>query len=287
MISVLSPFVHATQDYMPAGLILSVAAAFIVEKSYMTAYRHEFVGTLLMISFTFSAGKWLGADSQNVEWIAHACGVVAADYIGGGPHVNPAVSLSMWALGKVNYTEMYVRIAAQMGGGLVAFPLFHYISEQLSMTSFGGPTFDPSEDDDGSAAALSEMIATILLLFFIYAVNWELHFGKYHYWIKQPLTALWIRYLIVTFPRAGPAMNPMLGTAWAVWDSESGSFPQDPAHYFVYWVAPFVGAIFASFCYVVYAGGTLFGNSVPFGPIKDVKTDTEPSAPPAEPKKKK
>lgn len=287
MLSLFASLVNASQSYLPPGLVLSVAAAFIVEKSYLKAYTHEFIGTLLMISCTFSAGKWIGADSQTVEWIAHACGVVAADYIGGGPHVNPAVSVSMWALGKVNYTEMYVRIAAQMGGGLVAFPLFHYVSDKFNMVPFGGPQFDSADDEHGGDAALSEFTATMLLCFLIYAVNFELHFGKYHYWIKQPLTAAGIRYLIVMFPRAGPAMNPMLGTAWAVWADDDSKFPGDPGHYLVYWVAPFAGALLASFAYVVYAGGTFFGEPLPFGPVKDSGAAAPASAPPAEGGKKK
>jgi len=289
MISIFASVANAFQSYFPPGLILSFASAFVVERSYLTAWRHAFVGTLIMISFTFSAGKWWGTDSQTVEWASHVVGVVAADYLSGGPHVNPAVSLSMWALGKCNYTEMYVRIAAQMGGGLIAFPLFHYLSTTLDLNPLGGPAFDPTDDASGSAAGLSELMATCLLCFLIYAVNWELHFGTYHYWIKQPLTALGIRYLIVMFPLAGPAMNPMLGTAWAVWDSETGTFPTDPEHYLVYWLAPAVGALIASFAYAVYAGEKLFGMSVPFGPIKsiDATATAAPSAPPANGDKKK
>ena len=63
----------------------------------------------------------------------------------------------------------------------------------------------------GIAAGFSEFVAMVLLMILIYTVNWELNFGKYHYWIKQTLTAIGIRYLIETFPTAGPAINPMLG----------------------------------------------------------------------------
>lgn len=39
----------------------------------------------------------------------------------------------MLTLGKVSYTEAYVRVAAQLGGGLVAFPLFHAIAEAMKL----------------------------------------------------------------------------------------------------------------------------------------------------------
>lgn len=277
MIGLLSGLIKSLSSYCPPGLILSISSAFIVGGKHKDAYRHEFVGTLLMIICTFSAGKWIGVDSLPVAWLSHAVGVVAADYIGGGPHVNPAVSVSMMSLGKCDYTEMYVRIAAQMGGGLVAFPLYKYLSDSLGWEPLGGPAFDPTDDEDGSKAFFSEFFATLLLCFLIYTVNWELNFGKYHYWIKQPLTALGIRYLIEVFPTAGPAMNPMLATAWAIFASDEPVFPTDAEHYFVYWVGPFLAAILASYMYVVYAGGLMFGHKVPFGPIK--KQEEEAAAP--------
>ena len=107
----------------------------------------------------------------------------------------------------------------------------------------------------------------MLLCFVIYIVNWELNFGKHHYWIKQTLTAIGIRFLIVAFPTSGPAMNPMLGTTWAVFAS-GGVYPQDVRHYFVYWIASMLGAVVASFLYAIYDGCTFFGKTLPFGPIK-------------------
>jgi len=231
-----------------------------------------------MIACTFSAGKWIGVDSLHINWLAHAVGVVSSDYFAGGPHVNPAVSVAMWSLGKVSYTETYIRIAAQMGGGLVAFPLYRTFSNAMGLNALGGPEFNPLDDDDGSSSAFSEFSATFLLCVVVFVVNWELNFGKYHYWIKQSLTAVAIRYLIEVFPMAGPAMNPMLGTVWSVFaagdsidiDSNVGTFPDDAEHYFVYWIASILGALAASFAYVVYAGGTFFGIET-FGPIKQRK----------------
>jgi glycerol uptake facilitator-like aquaporin len=99
-----------------------------------------------------------------------------------------------------------------MGGGLVAFPLYKLVADTMNLTPLGGPEFDPTNDADGIHAAFSEAVAVVLLMLLIYTVNWELNFGKYHYWIKQTLTALGIRYIIQTFPLAGPSINPMLAT---------------------------------------------------------------------------
>jgi glycerol uptake facilitator-like aquaporin len=73
-----------------------------------------------------------------------------------------------------------------------------------------------------------------------------------------------IRALIEFFPVAGPAMNPMLATAWDVFGvGRSGEFPTDHGHYFVYWVCPCLAAILASISYVIVSGGTVFGYKLP------------------------
>lgn len=87
--------------YIPPGLFLSATSAFIEDRKYVSAFRHEFLGTLLMIGFTFSAGKWIGSTSVRMAWTSHALGVVAADYFGGGPHVNPAVTVSVRRVHRV------------------------------------------------------------------------------------------------------------------------------------------------------------------------------------------
>lgn len=106
-------------------------------------------------------------------------------------------------------------------------------------------------------------------------MNWEINFGKYHYIIKQTLTAVAIRALIEFFPTAGPAMNPMLATCWDVFGvGGKFEFPTDNDHYFVYWVAPCASAVLASISYGIYNGDAIFGTSLPIGPLKGKKVKT-------------
>ena len=56
------------------------------------------------------------------------------------------------------------------------------------------------------------------------------------------------------------------GLQWYIF--KTGNYPDHFGHYFAYWIAPFAAAIFASFLYVVYAGGFLFGKRLPIGPVK-------------------
>ena len=191
--------------------------------------------------------------------------------------MNPGVTCTMFALGKCSYTEAYVRIAAQLGGGLVAFPLYHAISETMKWTPFGGPEFDMQ--NKVIEASISECTATFFLLIAIYILNWELHFGKYHYIIKQSLTAVAIRALIEFFPTAGPAMNPMLATTWNVFAvGNKNEFPTEYQFYFVYWICPIIGGLLSAIVYTTYAGGTIYGIKNPFGPIKKPIVPVTPSS---------
>jgi hypothetical protein len=70
-------------NFFPPGVFMSVAAGCVEHQKYWSAYLREFIGTLLMICFTFSAGKWVGQESLAVAWAFHAIGVIAADYFGG------------------------------------------------------------------------------------------------------------------------------------------------------------------------------------------------------------
>jgi glycerol uptake facilitator-like aquaporin len=101
-----------------------------------------------------------------------------------------------------------------------------------------------------------------------------MNFGKFHYIIKQTLTAIAIRVLIEAFPTAGPAMNPMLATAWDVFGvGKTSEFPEENIHYFVYWVAPCLAGILAAVTYGIYDGAEVFGFSMPLGPLKKTKKD--------------
>ncbi len=265
MFPLLSTLTSQLAAILPPGLVQTVVISFMPTDG-PNPFMAELIGTIMMIAFTFSPGKWIFSDAVYPSWAVHAAGVVAADKLGGGQHVNPSVSVSMYALGKCSYSEMILRIAGAMAGGLVAFPLCKYVSDAMDWIPLGGPEYNAENDADASLSAFNEFGSTLLLCFLIYLVNWELNFGKYHYWIKQTLTAVGIRFLIVAFPTSGPAMNPMLGTTWMVFSA--GTYPGDVRHYFVYWIASMLGAIVASFAYAVYDGCTFFGTKLPFGPIK-------------------
>jgi flagellin-like protein len=87
---------HDVVDFMPPGLVPIFATAFICDRAYLRPFLQEVIGSIIMVAFTFSAGKWIGQESLRMAWTSHFFGVIAADYVGGGPMVNPAMSVAFW-----------------------------------------------------------------------------------------------------------------------------------------------------------------------------------------------
>jgi len=225
-------------------------------------FINELVGSVIMIVTLFPAGIWVGTGGhwQACGW--HAGGVVLADWISGGPHVNPTVSLTMLALGKLRYPEFLCRVSAQLAGGVLTFPICRWFAKVFELPMFGGPTFDPAKVSL-AAALWDEGVATFILCCAIFLLNWELPVRK-NYLAKQSLTAAVIRFNIEMFCSSGCAMNPMIGTCWAIFlssEAEGGryAFPGDSSHYWCYWIAGFTGALLASLFYSLCSGTQFFG----------------------------
>lgn len=238
--------------------VLLVAVSFTCGMKYFNDFKTEFVGTLLMILFTFSAGTWFFAENAYLAALLHLCGVVASDKLSGGMQVNPAASFAMLLLGKQSYTETVVKICGQLLGGFIAFPLFAAISSALSFPEFGGPSYTSSSSDAAFETAIThEFVSMTILLLGIFILNWDFKdFGTYTYWIKQSLTGVLIRLLIIFFPFSGPAINPMLATTYDA--HVNGTFSDSYDHYVVYWLSSFAGAFVASLCYALWRVDTKF-----------------------------
>ena len=93
---------------------LPILAYFFLPSNLKSTYRHEFLSTSLMITLTFSPGKWTSSSSTAGAWALHVCGVVAADYMSGGAHVNPMVTTVMYTLGKESFEGAVAKVLSQV-----------------------------------------------------------------------------------------------------------------------------------------------------------------------------
>jgi len=219
------------------------------------------MGSMVMIVSQVTAGKWVGGETWLQTWLWHAFGVIWSDLLMGGPHVNPAVSLGMWALGKISMTGFLGRSCAQILGCVVAFPICQEASMALSLRPLQGPTLDPAVSFP--LAVQHEALATFFLLVSIFLFNFELPVRRV-YFAKQGLMALVIRILIELCGAAGPAMNPALAFGWATYDAFENqgvyALPGSVEHYLCYWAAPFASSLLAAALYAVHSGTPFFGN---------------------------
>jgi aquaporin Z len=83
----------------------------------MLKYFVEFLGTFLFLSVILATG------SPVLIAIALLAVILMGGSISGG-HFNPAVSVMMWANGKISLPDMGIYAAAQVAGGLAAFGLY-------------------------------------------------------------------------------------------------------------------------------------------------------------------
>jgi len=271
-------YVTAVSDYTLQGPILATAVlsvAVMNMESKFSNWFNEAYGSVVMVALTFSPGKWWGAagtliepamhpvlaqihDVVPLDWVLHWVGVVAADKSCGGPHVNPGVSLAMFAIGKIPYSQFLTHVGGQMFGGLVAFPLLQFGARELGWAALGGPGVDAAISGAALTEALThEFLNMFLLCAGIFLIAFEApSFIKDTYLVKMTCIAGLVRALIVYLGAAGPAINPMLATTWYVY--ENGALPAFWQHYAVYWGASFAGALTAALAYSVVKPGVAF-----------------------------
>jgi aquaporin TIP len=209
---------------------------------YVPAFVAEFIGPFAL---TFiGGGAILATGGQNLVAIAFAHGlaialmIAAAGHVSGG-HYNPAVTIGLWATGKVETPRAIGYIISQLLGGLAAAAVLSLFAGALGnglTVASANPAVNGSIG--AGTAVLVEAILTFFLMFVIYGVAVDPRGPR----AIAPL-AIGLTITIDIFAGGaltGAAMNPArwIGTAVV-----GGAF--DNA--WVYWVGPIVGALVAAF----------------------------------------
>ena len=223
-------------DHTVAVSIVLCTIVLLLDFKKTRAFLKEFLGVIVMVILTMSPGPFLGHLKGYEVWLAHMIGVVVADFTCGSPDVNPAVSTANLVYKKISLLDLMVRIAAQVAGGIIAFPLLQFLSTPYKL-KITGPGIQPGVELP--EAVWSEGVSTFLLVLGIFAFA-TTSIGKV-YIIKQPLIAAVLRSCYEFFGKTGPAINPMLATTWAFYDS-GFVWPGSHSHFAVYWAAPIVGS---------------------------------------------
>ena len=157
-----------------------------------------------------------------------------------GAHLNPAVTLTFFRLGKIQGLDALFYVLAQFSGGLIGLLL---ASMALGM-AIEHPTVNyvvtvPGLEGPGIAFAAEACISFVLMLVVLIVSNQT----KLNAWTGIFAGVLVATYIAVEAPLSGMSMNPARSFASAL-----------PAHlwtdFWVYLTAPLLGMLVAAECYV-------------------------------------
>ena len=184
-------------------------------------------------------------DAQGVPvWVITVFGLVivavvyATSYISGS-HINPAVTISYWATGRMHAGTAAYYIMSQMTGAVIAAYFLKILFPDAVSTVYLG-TCTLGEGVVFWKAALIECVVTFLFVFTIYATAVDRRTSKLLAGVAIGLVFLFGVSVSTTI--SGGALNPARVFGPAV---VSGYFD----YHYVWWLGPVSGAIAAGFLY--------------------------------------
>lgn len=221
----------------------------------MKKYCAELVGTFWLVfggcgSALLAAGVpdvgigWVGvslAFGLTVLTMAYAIGHIS------GCHLNPAVSIGLWAGGRFSSKELGPYIIAQVVGGLLAGLVL-----MLILTTSGkdvGTLASNGFGDNGSpqqfslvAGLISEIVLTAFFLIIILgATDGRAPAGFAPIAIGLGLTLIHL----ISIPVTNTSVNPARSTGVAVFSSDAIALKQ----LWMFWIAPIVGGLIGASIY--------------------------------------
>ncbi|HYW01260.1 MAG TPA: aquaporin [Candidatus Acidoferrum sp.] len=214
------------------------------------AYTAEFIGTFALVFFgsmsvtIFTAVVGLNSGAASLLGIAFAHGLIlmAMVYAIGWIsqcHINPAITITTVAIGKMDVDDGIGYLVAQVLGATVAGLANVLIQPgNGALTGYGAASPGAAIGGSDVMALIVEMIITFFLMFSVYAV---LYTGKVHPAASGLLIGMTLMAdILIAGPLTGAAANPAVALGPAI---ASGNF----STLWIYWVGPIIGALLAGF----------------------------------------
>ena len=200
----------------------------------------EMLATALFVFLGTGAAMASGGDITATA-LGHGLAIivlVAATAKITGAHINPAVTITMWALGKDNLGKSLTYIIGQLVGAVVGAYLLYSIVGSVQGEHALGAGITTGE------GLLTEIIVTFALILTVLAVAVHPQ-GKS--WVTPSTAAVSIGLVVlvdhlVAIPLTGASMNPARTFGPAL---VAGNF----ADHWVYWAGPIVGGLVAAITY--------------------------------------
>jgi aquaporin Z len=221
----------------------------------MKKYIAEFIGTFWLVlggcgSAVLAAGyPELGIGFLGVAFAFGLTLLTMAFAIGhiSGCHINPAVSIGLWAGGRFSGKELVPYILAQVLGGIVAGGVLYLIASGKAGFSLadGFASNGYGEHSPGgyslTAALIAEVVMTMMFLFIIMgATDERAPAGLAPIAIGLGLTLIHL----ISIPVTNTSVNPARSTGVAVY---AGGWAI--SQLWLFWVAPIIGGVLGAVIY--------------------------------------
>jgi aquaporin Z len=194
----------------------------------MSAWAAEAAGTALMVlAIVAAAGLTLGEGSPLAEALPGqgagflALGAIVAPCVAlivvsplgrvSGAHINPAVTLGFWALGRVDGRDLAAYLTAQVAGGICGALAARLLLPGSVAASIGGAVTHPSVPVAAALALEAGMTALLLLLVFGFGSSERLMS-----WTPLALVPLLAAVIWLGSPWTGASLNPARSAGPAV-----------------------------------------------------------------------
>jgi aquaporin Z len=220
----------------------------------MKQYGAEFIGTFWLVlggcgsAVLAAAFPALGIGLHGVS-LAFGLTVLTMAYAIGhisGCHLNPAVSIGLWAGGRFPANKLLPYIVAQVAGGIVAGGVLYLIASgkaDFTLKAFASNGYGEHSLGGYSmqAALITEVVMTMMFLFIIMgATDKRAPQGFAPIAIGLGLTLIHL----ISIPVTGTSVNPARSTGVAVY---VGGWAVEQL--WLFWLAPIVGAVLGALTY--------------------------------------
>jgi aquaporin Z len=169
-----------------------------------------------------------------------------------GCHLNPAVTVGLWAGGRIKANEVLPYIISQVLGGIVGAGVLYLIaSGQAGFDINGGLASNGyAEHSPGGYSLLSGFITEVVMTFFFLfvilgATDQRAPAGYAGIAIGLALTLIHL----ISIPVTNTSVNPARSTGPALF---VGGWAL--SQLWMFWIAPLIGALLAGFIYPLVAG---------------------------------
>ena len=163
-----------------------------------------------------------------------------------GCHLNPAVSIGLWAGGRFSSGELLPYIAAQVLGGIAGGGILYLIAsgqagfEAGGFASNGFGELSPGGYSMNSVLLTEVVMTAMFLLIILGSTDARAPAGFAPIAIGLGLTLIHL----ISIPVSNTSVNPARSTGAALF-ADTAAIPQ----LWLFWVAPIIGAIIAGFIY--------------------------------------